>query len=105
MIQTKFNLPAARAARGAGIALVSDHNREWLDVVREVAIGIARRKGWACADDVREWCEANDFRPHHHNAYGAIFRSREFVPGEYIVSAQVQGHGNRVRVHRLKEAA
>jgi len=101
MTQLALSLDTARRLRDSGIARVSANNADWLKAVREVARKICREKGWVCADDLREWCAANDFHPTHYNAYGAVFSGKQFVPGEYIVSAQPQGHANRVRRWRL----
>lgn len=96
------DLARARRERDKGIKKVSNNNATFLETMRGVARLICHQKGWVCSDDLRAWCDARKFYPSHFNAYGAILTKHEFVPGEYIVSHQVQGHGNRIRKWTLK---
>ncbi len=91
------SLQRARRERDKGIKRVSANNAEFLKLAREAAKTICQRKGWVCSDDIRAWSDANGIRPSHFNAFGAVLTTKEFTPGEYIVSKQVQGHANRVR--------
>lgn len=89
------DLQLALQLRDQGIQAVSLRNADFLATMRGVARMICRQKGEVTADDLREWADRNNVKPSHVNAFGAIFRSKEFVAvGEYI-SRQKQGHGNK----------
>ena len=104
-MNAQMDLFAARRARDRGIARVSAKNATFLEALRSVARMICRQKGSVTSDDLREWVSRHPEvgEPSHFNVYGAIFHRSEFEPGEFVVSKQVRGHGNRIRVHRLKE--
>ena len=105
-MEFQMDLFTARRRRDAGIARVSAKNATFLETMRGVARMICRQKGYVTADDLREWVSQHPEigEPSHYNVYGAVFHRSEFVPGEFVVSKQVRGHGNRIRVHRLKES-
>lgn len=84
--------------RDTGIARVTCANATFIETMRSVARMIARKQGTVTADDLREYVAEHPEieRPTSHNAYGAIFRCKDFRPVGYVVSRQPQGHGNRV---------
>ena len=96
------NTDPARQARDKGMKRVAGNNAEWLLDMRHVARDICRQKGWVCSDDLREWSDAHGRYPTHYNAFGTILTAKEFIPGEYIVSKQAQGHMNRIRRWTLR---
>ena len=91
----------ARQERDNGIKKVSENNHEFLTILRQQARIICHQKGWVCSDDLREWADRNGLKPSHPNCWGAVF-NKDFIPGEYIVSKQVQGHCNRIKKWVLK---
>ncbi len=99
-----MDLFTARRRRDAGIARVSNKNATFLETLRSVARMICRQKGYVTSDDLREWVSQHPEigEPSHYNVYGAVFHRSEFEPGEFVVSKQVQGHSNRIRLWRLK---
>jgi len=100
MNQIEFNLEAARAARDEGIRQVSSNNQYFLEQARGTARLICESKGTVTADDVRRSCPV---QPENPNAYGAVFKSRDFEwTGEYKQSEMVQAHGRMQRVWRLR---
>lgn len=101
MSALQLDLGLARRNRDAGIAKVASKNGTFLETMRGVARIICRQKGKVTADDLRDWAECNGVQPTHFNAWGAVF-NKEFMPGEYVQSRQVQGRGNRIRVWRLR---
>ena len=103
MINAQLDLFAARRGRDRGIARVAAKNGTFLETMRGVARMICRQKGSVTADDLREWADRNGIQPSHQNAWGAVFHHSEFEPGEFVVSRQVQGHSNRIRLWRLRE--
>jgi hypothetical protein len=91
--------------RDAGIAAISARNQTFLETVRGAARMICRRHGTVTADDVRKWADENGIEPTGKNAWGAVFKSRDFVAVGFTTSRQVQGHGNLQRVWALREPA
>ena len=101
-MNAQMDLFTARRARDRGINRVSSKNATFLETMRGVARMICRQKGSVTADDLRVWAARNGIQPSHANAWGAIFHRSEFEPGEFVVSKQIQGHSNRIRLWRLK---
>ena len=101
-MNAQMDLFTARRRRDAGIARVSSKNAAFLEAMRGVARMICRQKGSVTADDLREWAARNDIQPSHANTWGAVFHRSEFEPSEFVVSKQIQGHSNRIRLWRLK---
>lgn len=101
-VALNFDLDQALDARDEGIKQVEDSNPRFLRVAREVAKSIARVKGEVTADDVRKKCPLD---PLHPNAWGGLFRTKDFeYTGRERVSKLVQGHGNKQKIWRLREA-
>ncbi|MEM1371941.1 MAG: hypothetical protein AAGG72_06910 [Pseudomonadota bacterium] len=81
------------------LALLEAFRAEWLANARDAARNIAKRKGQCTADDVRQECpvpQGMDGR-----VMGAVFRSDEWVPGEFINSKRRTCHNRPIRVFRL----
>lgn len=97
---TQLSLFRARKERDKGIALVSRPNAEFLDWMRYEARRICLERGTVTIDDLRGG--GSYPTPTHYNAYGAIFHHPDFECTGFTVSKQVQGHGNLIRVWRLK---
>lgn len=98
MNQMGFDLDRAMAAKDAGQRRVEENNERFMESARTTAKKISKRKGWVTADDVRRECP---FEPLHHNAWGAVFRKKNFVwTGEFRRSELEQGKGNMQRVWR-----
>lgn len=96
MNQVNFNFDAAMSAKRAGQKRVEENNQRFMEVARRTAKRISMRSGSVTADDVRRECP---FDPLHPNAWGAVFRTKEFVwTGDWQRSEQVQGRGNMQRV-------
>lgn len=96
-------LALALKARDEGIARVTGNNQTFIESARSIARMLCRQKGETNADEVRAECEKRGILPRHPNAFGAVFRSKEFVAvGDYI-SRQKQGHANRIFLWSLRE--
>ena len=101
---TQLDMFAARRERDLGIARVADNNQVFLETMRGAARMICRNKGQVTADDVREWADRAGIEPTNKNAWGAVFKSAEFVMVGYTTRRQVQGHGNIIRIWKLATA-
>ena len=97
-------IQVARQKRDKGLKQVAGNNETFLKTMRGVARDICRTQGWVSADQLRAWADMNGVTPNHHNAWGVVLTTKEFVPGEYITSSQPQGHANRIRRWTLKSA-
>ena len=84
--------------KDAGISLVASNNLQWLQVVRLWAKGFYEYQGFVTADDVRFMCELYNFWPQHRNAFGAIFRSREWRQIGIKRSMHAPNHAREIRI-------
>ena len=81
-----------------GIARVCRTNEEFLNEAREVARHAIQIQGPLTMDTVRSVCEKLGIVPNHYNAWGGVFRHKDFIPtGEMYHSDQPQGHKNLLR--------
>lgn len=57
-----------------GLDLVSDHNPDFLKIVRNRANLMCRLNGSVSSDELRAWADEVGVFPKHPNAWGAVFR-------------------------------
>ena len=100
---TTLDLSAALKARNEGIALALSHDQVFTATARGLARMLCREKGEITMDDVREACAKMGLVPHHKNCWGTVFHRSEFEPVGLTRSKQVQGHGNLIRVWKLRQ--
>lgn len=96
-----LNLEQGKELRDDGIRRVSYANEDFIEVMREAARELMNQKTWITMDDVRVWAEEHGIEPTHPNAWGAIFRHRDFEPCGFRNSEQPQRHGAMIRVWRM----
>lgn len=102
-MQTASNqLLLALHERAKGVARVASKNGTFIETMRGVARIICRQKGQVTADDLREWAAAHDLKPTHYNAWGAVFQCDDFYSAGFTKSTQRQGHGNDIRIWKLR---
>jgi hypothetical protein len=80
--------------------LFEEHRAEWLAWARRTAMEIAQRRGSVCIDDIRALCplpENVDPR-----VCGAVFRTSDFIGGEYVNSGRAINHHRPIRLFRLR---
>ena len=105
--QSSFNFDAkfSAAARDRGISITILNNKEFIDEARSIARFICRQKGTICMDDVRRVTESRGLEPKTSAAFGAIFRSGEWMfTGEWRNSTYISNHSRVNRVWALKVA-
>jgi len=103
MVQEEFDLSVALQRQEDGIRQVAENNHEFLIAARGTAKLVAQSKGTVTSDDVRAGCP---LVPLHPNAWGAVFKSKEFVfTGQYHQSKLVSRHGAMQRVWKLAEGS
>ena len=91
--------------RQDGLDRIETHHATWLDRIRAVARRIVAQRGNVSADDLRAWADRNGCQPGHPNAWGAVFRGREWVPVGYVRNGQPSAHARRVILWTYHEAA
>lgn len=98
-----FDFAAGKAAKTEGVQRVGEHNENFVDRMRGVAIAIAQDKGTVSADDLRAFAERRGIAPSHPNAWGAVFNARFFeCTGVRIRSKFTSNHAREIKVWRLK---
>ena len=101
---TLFDLPAAEAAKDAGLNAATASRLELLAEARRIAVEIAMSRADRCvtADDVQRELLARNMG-HLGNSAGSLFRGGRFEQtGEWRKSERVSNHSHRNPVWRLK---
>lgn len=101
MTQTTFSLEEGTALKEKGKDVVSSHAPSFLEIMRGVATVIAARKGRVTSDDLRLYATQNGIKPHHQNAWGAVFRGKEWRCGGFTRSTLTSNHARTIRVWQL----
>jgi len=94
----QHDLFQARRRRDEGIERVSVSNSEFLEKARGTAKLLLETRSEITSDDIRKACP---YVPAHPNAWGAIFKSKDFEPtGEFRPSTFITNNARSVRVWR-----
>jgi hypothetical protein len=101
-MQANNQLALALHERDKGVRRVASKNGTFLETMRGVARLICRQKGSVTADDLREWAGKHGIEPTHYNAWGAVFLCDDFYSDGRTKSNQKQGHGNDIRIWKLR---
>jgi len=99
------NKRLAQRQKELGLEIVENNNRTFIETMRSAARMLARKKEIISNDDLRDWYEKNKARvpgPLHPNAWGAIFKTGEWVSVGFIGSEQVSRRGGIIRLWKLK---
>ena len=91
------------AAKRKGQDRVESNNQTWVDCMRSIAIEVYKEKGEVCIDDLRTWADDHKFYPLHPNAWGSVFRGKNWVPIGYRQSSYPSNRGHRNTVWRYQE--
>ncbi len=82
-----------------GIASVSQHSVDWLELARLAAEALCHLLGRVDSDILH--AEMDEPAPHP-NAWGAVFHDKRFAwTGEYVKSKRPEAHARIIRVWRL----
>lgn len=63
-----------------GLNLVESNNMEFVQTMRAYARKEIKRKGCVSIDEVRAYADKEKLKPDHCNAFGSIFRTKDFIP-------------------------
>ena len=94
--------PSGEQRKRRGIKKVATNNRDWLVKIRAVAVRICKRCGSVSSDDLRRWADKNDCQPKHPNAWGAVFRGKQWVSVAFKKSETPSRHASLQRVWELR---
>ena len=86
-----------------GLDLVTEHNPDFVEIVRERAIRLAKMNGRVSSDALREWAELHDITPIHPNAWGAVFRGPGWERIGFRKSRIPSNHSRMISIWRYKE--
>jgi len=96
-----FDLDAGRRLRDEALDAQEDQNPTWLEDARKVAQVISDIRGQVNANEVRRVMEARGLFPKHPNAWGSVFRGKEWErTGERVPSAIKTSHASEISVWR-----
>jgi hypothetical protein len=103
MTQTLFNLTQAKTSKEAGQALVESHSPDFVEQMWSEAKRIATAQGSVNSDDLRIYAIKTGLRPHHPNAWGAIFLGKEWKSIGFTRSSLVSNHARTIRVWAISK--
>jgi len=98
-----FDGDAGREARADGIARVEAHGAGFVARMREVARIVSQQNGQVTVDDLRFYARECGIKPHHRNAWGAIFRGPHWAPIGHTKSVLASNHARTIRVWTFQE--
>jgi hypothetical protein len=82
-----------------GIERVYLNNEEWVSEARREAVRISSRIGSVSAVDIRRWADRTGYHPQSPNAWGAVFRGKQWKPtGVWEKARHAEGHARQVQV-------
>jgi hypothetical protein len=99
-----FDLFDGIAARDAGIARVSARAEDFLVIMRRVAREIALTKGRVTSDELRIYARDHGIKPHHPNAWGAIFKGPNWIHVGTLQSAKKSNHARWIHIWRYERS-
>jgi hypothetical protein len=100
-----FDLPQSRAERDRALARVEYNAENFNRLARAVLRNL--KPGYYTGEDIRRLISKRGYKPHHHNAWGALIRwalqGRILSEtGEYEQMRDVKSHARRTPLYRKK---
>ena len=96
-------MESGKELKQLGLDLVEEHNKTFVELMREHAIALSRRHGRVTSDDLRAAAARSGIEPDHKNAWGAIFRGKNWKPLGFENSKIPSNHARVIRVWRWEE--
>lgn len=90
------------AEKQLGLALVEDHNRYFVEAMRDEAVKVAMSQGKVSIDDLRPIAARRGLEPDHQNAWGAVFRGKRWQRAGYKQSNYPSNHGRTIAIWELR---
>jgi hypothetical protein len=95
-------LTLGETLRDKGLDLVEENAGDWIDWIRREAIQISARRGMVSASDLRKIADREGRQPHHPNAWGAVFRGRDWELVGFEKNSRPSAHARRVCLWHYK---
>jgi len=83
-----------------GLEQVTKNNPDFVTTMRDIAISMSLRWGSVNSDDLRRAALEMSLEPNHPNAWGAVFRGKEWKPIGWKHSRLKSNHARMIRVWR-----
>lgn len=90
--------PKGDKLKQQGLDLVESHAPDFCEQMRHAAKAFCMVNGTVSTDELRQYAAEFDIKPHHPNAWGAIFRGRHWVPVGFTKSRLPSNHSRVIRV-------
>ena len=84
-----------------GLDSVESNNKRFVRDFRELAVSLAECNGTVTSDDLRKIADKIDVQPNHCNAWGAVWRSKQFKAVGWTQSEIPSCHGRGIRIWAL----
>lgn len=98
-----FDLYAGVQGKDNGIQQIVDNNPTFVKTMQGVARLIARRRGVVCSDDLREVASQYGIAPKHENAWGGIFRGKNWIKVGTVRSRIPSNHAREIKSWALRD--
>ena len=95
------SLKTGEQRKKEGLDIVESNTKKWILRVRAEAGRLARANGTVSADDLRRWSDDRNDHPHHPNAWGAVFRGKEWSPVGHKKSTYTTNNAREIKVWSL----
>lgn len=99
-MQQKFDFSLGENLRDKGKDLVENNNERWIDHMREYAAEYSLDHGQVTTDQLRDYADLIHWQPEHPNAWGAMFRGKQWRAIGRIKSKRTSNHARLITVWR-----
>ena len=100
-MMNQFNLELGERQKIYGMELVEFNNQGFVHSMRKMARKMIKQCGRITCDDLRVIANRYGIEPDHPNAWGAIFRTKDFVACGFEKSKLASNHARRIIVWTL----
>lgn len=81
-----------------GISRVEQNALGFVEIMRGYAIECSDNMGWVTSDELRVYADRHGIRPHHKNAWGAVFRGRNWKVIGRKQSEYPDNHAREIKI-------
>jgi len=99
----QFNLQLGEQAKIYGMDLVEFNNQGFVFSMRKLARQMIKQCGKITCDDLRIIADKYGIEPDHPNAWGSIFKTKDFIECGFQKSKRISNHARRIIVWTLKD--
>ncbi len=98
-----FDTIKAKLERDKGLDKVEGNNDSFVHRMRAHAKHIAQRTGHVTSDDLRRYASSHGLEPKHPNAWGAVFRGKQWICIGRRKSTLASNHAREIRIWGLRQ--